>query len=58
MADMAAKGRHVSPNGNKTRCKHGHPFNKKNTYVRPKGDGRDCKECRRTQAKTRWAESR
>jgi HNH endonuclease len=30
----------------KTHCKHGHPFDKKNTYINPRGQ-RECKECRR-----------
>lgn len=30
----------------KTHCKHGHPFDKENTYINPRGQ-RECKECRR-----------
>lgn len=37
---------------NKKFCRHGHPFNKKNTYVYPNG-WRDCKTCRRD-IKKRW----
>jgi len=29
-----------------THCHRGHPFNKTNTYKRPDGKGRDCRECR------------
>lgn len=30
-----------------TRCKHGHPFDEVNTYVRPKSGTRDCRTCMR-----------
>lgn len=30
-----------------THCKHGHEFTEENTYVRTRGRGRDCRECRR-----------
>jgi len=33
-------------NARKIECLRGHPFNTKNTYLRPSG-GRDCRECRR-----------
>ena len=33
-------------NAQKTHCDHGHPFNRTNTYWRPKGKGRDCRVCR------------
>ena len=32
-------------NARKIKCLHGHPFNTKNTYIRPSG-GRDCPTCR------------
>ena len=32
-------------NARKIECLHGHPFNTKNTYIRPSG-GRDCLTCR------------
>ena len=32
-------------NARKAECLHGHPFNIKNTYIRPSG-GRDCLTCR------------
>lgn len=34
-------------NARKTACIHGHEFTPENTYVRPDGTGRYCKECRR-----------
>jgi hypothetical protein len=46
MADMARKGRHVSPNAQKTHCIHGHAFTPENTYSRSAG-GRMCRECLR-----------
>ena len=44
MADMAAKGRHRSPNAEKTHCKNGHPFDETNTYLWR--EARYCKTCR------------
>lgn len=35
-----------SISGSKTQCKHGHPFDVKNTYINTRGQ-RECKECRR-----------
>ena len=32
------------PHGKKTHCSNGHEYNKKNTYLRPKG-GRNCRVC-------------
>lgn len=32
-------------NGRKTCCKYGHPFDEKNTYMRPDGTGRACRTC-------------
>jgi hypothetical protein len=29
-----------------THCVNGHPFDEANTYVRPRGTGRDCRTCR------------
>lgn len=34
-------------NGRKTHCVNGHEFNNENTYVRPKGKGRECRACKR-----------
>lgn len=34
-------------NAAKTECKHGHPFDAGNTYWRPDGKGRICRECQR-----------
>ena len=39
-------------NGAKTHCKHGHPFDAKNTYVKPNGT-RSCRECHNNQEKAR-----
>ena len=36
----------VAKKRSRTHCKHGHPFDKTNTYVNPNG-GRTCKTCRR-----------
>lgn len=32
-------------NAEKMSCKHGHPYTPENTYWRPNGKGRDCKQC-------------
>lgn len=42
-ADRLRNGR--NPNFNKTHCKHGHEFTETNTYNRPDGRGRECREC-------------
>jgi hypothetical protein len=47
-------------------CRRGHPFDAENTYVRPDGKGRTCKEClraserirRRGKWRERWVEYR
>ena len=44
--DKAQKGRHVSYWRLKTECAKGHPYNKENTYVDPKGY-RACRTCHR-----------
>jgi hypothetical protein len=46
VADCAAKGRNINPNGNanKTHCPSGHPYNETNTYIAPKGS-RACRVC-------------
>lgn len=36
----------VANNARKLYCKHGHRFTTINTYLRPDGSGRDCKQCR------------
>jgi len=45
MADMMAKGRHISGNANKTHCKRGHEFTPENTYRH--GGQRHCRECKK-----------
>lgn len=35
----------TAANARKTHCKHGHPFDEANTYLRP-GGGRTCRTCR------------
>ena len=46
-ADRDAKGRGgSSANGAKNYCKHGHPYDEVNTYIRPRG-GRVCRTCTR-----------
>ena len=47
-ADMVRNGNHNM--ARKMFCKHGHPFDAVNTYVKPNGS-RDCRECRRNAAK-------
>jgi len=34
-------------NAHKTYCPQGHPYDEANTYLRPDGKGRDCRQCRR-----------
>jgi hypothetical protein len=46
MADMSSKTRGSSQYKNNTHCKWGHPYNEANTYRRPDGTGRGCRECR------------
>jgi hypothetical protein len=53
MKDMAGKGRGRNGNTGKERCKNGHPLDKDNTYIRPKGQ-RDCKTCKRNAARLRY----
>ena len=40
-------------NARKTHCKNGHAFTPENTYIKPSGDGRECRICKRT-LKVRW----
>lgn len=40
-------------NAEKSECSRGHAFDEANTYWRPKGDGRDCRECRRSHGRAR-----
>ena len=35
----------TAKNASKTQCAHGHPYDSRNTYWRPDGDGRACKAC-------------
>lgn len=54
IADMVAKGRHVSPEAAKTHCPQGHPYNETNTRVnrnRHGGPERHCRACQREQAR-------
>ena len=51
--DKMAKGRHVSANGEKTHCKHGHEFTEENTY---RHSGRRwCRACGARRDKARRA---
>ncbi len=38
----------INQNTFKTHCKWGHEFTPENTYIRPRGKGRGCRECHRT----------
>jgi hypothetical protein len=42
--DMVAKGRH--PESRVTHCPSGHPYDARNTYVRPSDGARICRSCR------------
>src|SRR5262245_21566157 len=49
MADMARKGRHVSPNAQKESCARGHEYDERNTRRDAQG-GRHCRTCQREDA--------
>lgn len=49
--DRDKKGRQVSGNALKNKCKHNHEFTKDNTYIRPNGK-RECFICKRNQLKS------
>lgn len=46
--DRIRHGRNEKANA--TRCPRGHAYDEVNTYLRPDGKGRDCRECRRATA--------
>lgn len=46
MADKHVHGTMNTGNSVKTHCKHGHPFDEENTYIRPGGAGRACLACK------------
>lgn len=48
--DSIRHGTH--PQAGKTHCLQGHSYSGENLYIRPKGDGRGCKECRRQYRET------
>jgi hypothetical protein len=48
--DRDKKGRQISGNSLKTKCKHGHEFTEKNTYKRKNGK-RECIICKNNQLK-------
>lgn len=50
--------RGVAHNSTKAHCPKGHPYNEANTYVRPGGGRRDCRECRRETSRRREATKR
>lgn len=52
MADMAAKGRHVSNNAVKTHCPNGHEYSAENTHRRKDGR-RLCRKCGRAHCERR-----
>lgn len=58
MLDATRYAKNV-PNGpvHKTHCKHGHPFDEENTYVRPDGD-HDCRACSRERCRARRRRAR
>lgn len=41
----------------KTACVHGHPFTEENTYLRPDGTGRQCRQCTRAREQRRERKS-
>ena len=43
----------VSENNRKRYCKHGHPFDAQNTYLRSQSGNRDCRTCRNDRVR-RW----
>lgn len=43
MQDMSDAGNHRE--ARKTHCRNGHPYNEKNTYLRPDKVGRGCRQC-------------
>jgi hypothetical protein len=43
MREQVAAGNHNE--ARKTHCVNGHPFNDRNTYMRPDGKGRACRQC-------------
>ena len=45
MQDHVASGLHHE--ASKTHCEYDHPFDDENTYVRPDGRGRGCKQCQK-----------
>jgi len=49
MQDMIKKGRKskIRWNTNITHCKHGHPFDEKNTYYYPNKNEKSCRTCQR-----------
>lgn len=53
LVENLRRGIQTSGNSKKTHCKHGHPLNGSNLYVRSNGK-RDCKECKRIDARRRY----
>ena len=54
--ENTARGFSAGPNAARTgTCHRGHPYDEENTYVRPDGRGRDCRECRRAVMDEYWA---
>lgn len=51
--DMVRNGIHNM--ARKTHCKHGHPFDRSNTYVDPSSGQRCCRECKRQRYQRRAA---
>lgn len=47
--DKMQKGRNWTP-ASKTHCRHGHPFDAANTYIKPNGN-RACRACKRYRAR-------
>jgi len=51
VADALEHGTHTRYNAMKTHCPQGHEYTEDNTYIRPQGTDRQCRECMRVAAR-------
>lgn len=58
MYDAYSRGRKRSYNLNKTHCPHGHEYTSENTYWHDQRSGRQCRTCKRDDARRRRAAQR